>query len=178
MLLGMLDAGGRGNASSLAADELGADALAVARRIGARVRLGLLPMHDGVPVMLVARQLAQAFEALGDTVAILDLEAPWLMAGEGGEAERKGVSAASERGDGCPAVLERALLDASARARRVLVAFSGPKLQGPAQWLVSALDGVLFIARPGGSTEFRLHKLLRELNPNRSERVVGVLLVA
>ena len=148
MLLGMLDAGARGNASSAPTEGLGVDALAAARRIGAYARVGLLPMHDGVQVMLVARQLAQAFEALGDSVAILDPAAPWLGAGAS------------------PPIVERALHDASARARRVLVVFGAPHLQGSAEWLLSALDGVLLIARPGGSTEFRLHKLLRQIDPD------------
>jgi hypothetical protein len=177
MLLGMLDAGARGNGSSLLAGGLGADALAAARRIGARVRVGLLPMHGGLPIMLVARLLAQAFEAMGDTVAILDTEAPWSVAEvpEGGRPPEVPRSTEEAAWGGVPpAALERALQDASARARRVLVVFSSPNLRGPAAWLASALDGVLLIARPGGSTEFRLHKLLRHTDVRHA---IGVLLV-
>jgi len=161
MLWSMFDARGRGSGTSATAQELGPDVLAAARQIGRRARVGLLPMHADLAVLPVARQLVQAFEILGDSVTILDTEAPWL-------------TQRSEAGVVPPAVLERALEDACARARRVLVAFSAGDLEGPAASLFAALDGILLLARPGGSSEFRLHKLLRHID---GKRALGVLLV-
>lgn len=110
--------------------------------------------------MQVAQKLAQAFKLLGDRVEILDTEAP---------------SSIKLKDDvGRPAALERALEDAACRSQRVLVAFYDGGEAGMVGSLCSALDGVLLVARPGGATEFRLHKLLRQIDPNRR---LGVLLI-
>jgi hypothetical protein len=114
--------------------------------------------------MAPARRLARAFEALGDQVDILDTQSPPATA------ERPGIPRADDR----PAALERALEDSSARFGRVLVAFGASAVAGPAASLLHALDGVVLVARPGGATEFRLHKWLRLIDP---ERQLGVLLV-
>ncbi|HEX7599236.1 MAG TPA: hypothetical protein VF518_13550 [Polyangia bacterium] len=156
----MLDARGPGNGTTPQAGEVDAQTLAVARRIGPRTRLGLLPMHHGLEIMQVARRLALAFEVLGDRVVILDTEGPL---GDDGQDE-----------SGRPAALERALEDASRCSQRVLVAFRPSRVSGFAVSLASAMDGVLLIARPGGTTEFRLHKLQRQIDARRR---LGVLLV-
>jgi hypothetical protein len=70
--------------------------------------------------------------------------------------------------------LERALEDAAAGFNRVLVAFGAPGVAGPAASLLYALDGVVLVTRSGGATEFRLHKWLRRIDPQRQ---LGVLFV-
>ena len=166
MLYSMSDARGTGNSSSQSATTLDPEALAVARRIRARecARVGLFPLHAGLQVMPTARRLALAFQALGDRVDVLDTESPPASA------ERTGTPDANDR----PAALERALEDSSARFDRVLVAFGKPAVAGPAASLLYILDGVAFVARSGGATEFRLHKWLRRIDPQRR---LGVLLV-
>ncbi len=135
---------------------LGPEALATARKIGPHARIGLLPMHRGMPLPLIARQLAEAFSALGDSVHILD-------------------SRESPRDDPrYPAAFERALADASARARRVILILDVTCLTDASASLLTGLDGVLLVTRPGGATEFRLHQLQRAID---SERCLGVLMV-
>jgi hypothetical protein len=97
-------------------------------------------------------------------VDVLDTESPPASA------ERTGTPDASDR----PAALERALEDSSACFDRVLVVFGKPAVAGPAASLLHILDGVAFVARSGGATEFRLHKWLRRIDPQRR---LGVLLV-
>jgi hypothetical protein len=162
----MLDARAPGNGSSRPAVDVDPETLAVARRIRERAcaKVGLVPLHGGLEVMPTARRLARAFEILGDQVDILDTLAPPATA------ERAGVARLDDR----PAALERALEDSAARFARVLVAFAAPAGTGPAASLLFALDGVVLIARSGGATEFRLHKWLRRIDP---ERHLGVLLI-
>jgi hypothetical protein len=156
MLSGMLDASGRGVGSLRAARVLGPEALAIARKIGPRARIGLLPMHKGITLMPVARQLAEAFSALGESVHILD-------------------SHEHPRDDPrTPAALERALQEASARARRVILILGATCLADASASLITGLDGVILVTRPGGATEFRLHRLQREMD---AECCLGVLLL-
>jgi len=166
MLLPILDARAAGNASSQPAGGVDPESLAVARRIRERgsAKVGLVPLHAGFEVMPTARRLARAFEVLGDQVEILDTQSP-PVAVEGTDAPRL---------DDRPAALERALEDAGARLPRVLVAFGAQDGAGPAAALLSALDGIVLVARPGGATEFRLHSWMRRIDPRRH---LGVLLV-
>jgi hypothetical protein len=166
MLCCILDARGAENSSSRVAGAVDPEALAAARRIRAQVcaKVGLVPLHAGLEVMPTARRLARAFELLGDQVDILDTQSPPSAAG------RAGTPDADDR----PAALERALDDSCARADRVLVAFGAPDATGPAASLLYALDGVVLITRSGGATEFRLHKWLRKIEPQRR---LGVLFV-
>jgi len=127
-------------------------------------RVGLVPLHAGFEVMPTVRRLARAFEVLGGEVDIIDTQSPPAAA------ERAGLPRLQDR----PAALERALEDSGARFGRVLVAFGAPAAAGPAASLLYALDGVVLVARPGGATEFRLHKWLRRIDPQRR---LGVLLV-
>jgi len=189
MLYSMFDAPGTGNSSSRPAGRLDPETLAVARRIRERdcAKVGLVPMHAGLDVGLTTRRLARAFRILGDRVAVIDTMAPSAPAesagspdprdgrarnarGEVGRAVRSEVPAAGDR----PAVLERALEDAAARFNRVLVAFGAPGGAGPVASLLYALDGVVLLSRSGGATEFRLHKWLRRIDPQRR---LGVLFV-
>jgi hypothetical protein len=140
--------------------------LAFARRIRERgcAKLGLVPMHAGLEIMPTAQRLARALAVLGDRVDILDTESPPAAAG------RTGTPDPDDR----PAVLQRALEDACARADRVLVAFAALAGTSPTASLLYALDGVVLVARSGGATEFSLHKWLRRIEPQRQ---LGVLLV-
>lgn len=156
MLSRMLDAGGRGIRPQRPGMLLAPETLAAARKIGRHARIGLLPMHPGIPLPLVARQLAEAFSVLGDSVHILD-------------------SHERPRDDPrYPAAFERALADASARARRVILVLDVPCLKGASASLLTDLDGVVLVTRPGGATEFRLHQLQRAID---GERCLGVLMV-
>lgn len=157
MLYSMFDARRTGNSSSRPADGLDPEALAVARRIRAQecAKVGLVPLHASLQVMPTAQRLARAFVVLGDRVDILDTESPPVR-------------------DDHPAVLERALEDAAARFNRVLVVFGALGGADPVASLLYALDGVVLVARSGRATEFRLHKWLRRIEPQRR---LGVLLV-
>jgi hypothetical protein len=135
---------------------MGPEALAIARKIGPRVRIGLLPMHAGLHLAPVAQQLAEAFMILGDSVHILDCH-------EHAEDDPR-----------TPAMLERTLSDASARARRVIVILGESSLEGATTALVLGLDGVVLVARPAGATEWRLHQLQKGLD---ADRCVGVLMI-
>jgi NAD(P)-dependent dehydrogenase (short-subunit alcohol dehydrogenase family) len=143
-----------------------AEALAVARRIRERgcAKVGLVPLHARLELMPTARRLARAFEVLGDLVDLIDTQSPPAAA------ERAGVARLDDR----PAALERALEDSGARFGRVLVVFGALAGTGPATSLLYALDGVVLVTRPGGATEFRLHRWLRRIDPHRR---LGVLLV-
>jgi hypothetical protein len=189
MLYSMSDARGTGNSSSQSAAKPDPEALAAARRIRARAcaSVGLFPLHAGIEVMPTARRLALAFELLGDRVDVLDSESPPVSAERTGTPDAGDGRAPSARGEvgravrpeapvggDRPAALERALEDSSARFDRVLVAFGKPAVTGPAASLLYVVDGVVFIARSGGATEFRLHKWLRRIDPQRR---LGVLLV-
>lgn len=132
------------------------EALAMARKIGPRARIGLLPMHKGISLLPVARQLAEAFFALGESVHILDSHEQ------------------SSDNPHAPATLERALADASGRARRVLVVLHASCTKDASASLLMGLDGIVLVARPGGTTEFRLHRLRREIE---AERCLGVLMI-
>jgi hypothetical protein len=127
--------------------------------------VGLVPLHAGFEVLPTARRLARAFEALGDEMGVLDASSP--------TAGTKGLGTPPRVDDG-PTALQRALADSSARFARVLVAFGAKAVADPAASLLYALDGVVLVARPGGATEFRLHKWLRRIDPQRQ---LGVLLV-
>jgi len=166
MLRIMLDARGQGNGSPRPAGGLDPETLAAAQRIRARgcAKVGLVPLHAGLEVMPTARRLAQAFEALGDEVGILDALSPTAGTKQPG----------TPRVDDGSTALQRALGDSSARFARVLVAFGAQAVADPAASLLYALDGVVLVARPGGATEFRLHKWLRRIDPQRQ---LGVLLV-
>lgn len=156
MLSAMLDAAERGIASRRAGLVLCPESLSAARKIGPRARIGLLPMHKGLSLLPVARQLAEAFLAMGDSVHILDsLEQPR-------DTPRYFAS------------LERALADASARARRVILVLGTSCLSDPSVSLAMGLDGIVLVARPGGTTEFRLHQLQRQID---AERCLGILMI-
>jgi hypothetical protein len=156
MLSGMLDAAGGGIGARRSGLVMGPEALAIARKIGPRVRIGLLPMHAGIHLGPVAQQLAAAFLILGDSVHILDIR--------------------EQRKDDprTPAMLERSVSDASARARRVIVVLGESSLEDATTSLVLGLDGVVLVARPAGATEWRLHQLQKALD---ADRCVGVLMV-
>jgi hypothetical protein len=156
MLSWMLDAPGREIGSRRAGLAMGPEALALARKILPRARVGLLPMHKGISLLPVARRLAEAFLALGDSVHVLDSnEAP-------------------KDDPRYPAALERALQDASARARRVIVVLGEACLTDASASLVMGLDGVVLVSRPGGATEFRLHQLQRAMDAGC---FLGVLMI-
>jgi len=149
--------------------------------------VGLVPLHANLQVMPTAQRLARAFEVLGDRVDVLDTgslpvlteQTGTLGAGDGRARSARGKGEGAVRpeaplGSEHPAVLERALEDAGARFSRVLVVFGAPGGAGPAAALLYALDGVVLVARSGGATEFRLHKWLRRIEPQRR---LGVLFV-
>jgi hypothetical protein len=152
----MLDAGDRGIGSRRAGLIMSPEALAMARKIGPRARIGLLPMHKGISLLPVARQLAEAFLAMGESVHILDSHEQ------------------SRDNPRYPAALERALAEASARARRVILVLGASCLNDASASLVMGLDGIVLVTRPGGTTEFRLHRLQREID---AERCLGVLMI-
>jgi len=166
MLYSMFDAQGTGNRSSRRAGGLDPETMAVARRIRVqgRAKVGLVPLHAGLDVGATARRLARAFWILGDRAAVIDTVSPRAPADRAGRPD----------GGYRPAALERALEDAAARFNRVLVAFGAIDGAGSAASLLHALDGVVLVTRSGGATEFRLHKWLRRIDPQRR---LGVLFV-
>ena len=189
MLYSMSDAQGTGNSSSRPAGGLDPETLAVARRIRAQdcAKVGLVPLHAGLDVGATARRLARAFSVLGDRAAVIDTGSPRAPADRTGSPDESDGRARSERGEvgraarpeapvvgDRPAALERALEDAAVHFNRVLVAFGTSSGAGPAASLLYALDGVVLVTRPGGATEFRLHKWLRRIDRRRR---LGVLLV-